>query len=61
MEKYNIFLCYRGEQAGLLARSIYQEIKSYKNNKLKVFYAPECIKYGVDFVQSAKKSLRKCL
>ena len=43
-KKYNIFLCYRGEQAGLLARSIYLEIKSYKNNKLKVFYAPEGIK-----------------
>ena len=50
MEKYNIFLCYRGEQAGLLARSIYLEIKSYKNNKLKVFYAPECIGFGEDFV-----------
>ena len=55
MDKYNIFLCYRGEQAGLLARSIYLEIKSYKNNKLKVFYAPECIKYGEDFVERCKE------
>ena len=55
MEKYNIFLCYRGEQAGLLARSIYQEIKAYKNKKLKVFFAPECISYGVDFVQKCKE------
>ena len=54
-KKYNIFLCYRGEQAGLLARSIYLEIKSYKNNKLKVFYAPECIKYGEDFVERCKE------
>ena len=59
MEKYNIFLCYRGEQAGLLARSIYQEIKSYKNNKLKVFYAPECINYGVDFVQKCEEIASK--
>lgn len=55
MDKFNIFLCYRGEQAGLLARSIYLEIKSYKNNKLKVFYAPECIKYGEDFVERCKE------
>ena len=55
MDKYNIFLCYRGEQAGLLARSIYLEIKSCKNNKLKVFYAPECINYGEDFVERCKK------
>ena len=54
MDNYNIFLCYRGEQSGLLARSIYQEIKSYKNSRLKVFYAPECIKHGVDFVQKCK-------
>lgn len=55
MDKYNIFLCYRGEQAGLLARSIYAEIKAYKNKKLKVFYAPECISYGTDFVQKCKE------
>ena len=59
MDKYNIFLCYRGEQAGLLARSIYLEIKSYKNNKLKVFYAPECIKYGEDFVEKCKEVASK--
>lgn len=59
MEKYNIFLCYRGEQAGLLARSIYQEIKSYKNKKLKVFYAPECIDYGVDFVKKCEEIASK--
>ena len=59
MDKYNIFLCYRGEQAGLLARSIYLEIKSYKNNKLKVFYAPECIKYGEDFVERCQEVASK--
>ena len=55
MDKYNIFLCYRGEQAGLLARSIYAEIKAYKNKKLKVFYAPECIAPGEDFVKKCEE------
>ena len=59
MDNYNIFLCYRGEQAGLLARSIYQEIKSYKNTKLKVFYAPECISKGVDFVSKCEEIASK--
>lgn len=55
MDKYNIFLCYHGEQAGLLARSIYAEIKAYKNKKLKVFYAPECISFGTDYVKKCQE------
>lgn len=55
MKKYNIFLCYRGEASGLLAGSIFSDIQSYKNSRLKVFYAPRCIKYGADFVDICEK------
>ena len=51
---YNVFLCYRGE-GSMLAASIYSELFSYTKNKLKLFYAPKCIKQGENFMTTCKE------
>ncbi len=54
MEKnYNVFICYRGE-GGVLASSIYSELCTYSKNKLHLFYAPKCLKYGENFMSACK-------
>ena len=50
---YNVFLCYRGEGA-MLAASIYSDLSAYAKNKLKLFYAPKCIKHGDNFMSICK-------
>ncbi len=54
MEKdYNVFICYRGD-GSVLASSIYSELCTYSKNKLRLFYAPKCLKYGENFMTSCK-------
>lgn len=54
MEKdYNVFICYRGE-GGMLAANIYSDLCTYSKNKLKLFYAPKCIKHGDNFMSICK-------
>ena len=55
MNKYNVFLCYRGEKSALLANSIYSDLKNLDNPELRVFYAPRCIPFGKDFVETCEK------
>ena len=50
---YNVFLCYRGEGA-MLAASIYSDLSVHTKNKLKIFYAPKCIKRGDNFMTVCK-------
>ncbi len=50
---YNVFLCYRGEGA-MLAASIYSDLSVHTKNKLKLFYAPKCIKRGDNFMTVCK-------
>ena len=50
---YNVFLCYRGE-GGLLASNIYSDLCTYSKNKLKLFYAPKCIRQGENFMSICK-------
>lgn len=55
MEKeYNVFLCYRGDGA-MLAANIYSDLFTYSKNKLKLFYAPKCIKRGDNFMTICKE------
>ncbi|MBQ8689414.1 MAG: methyltransferase domain-containing protein [Clostridia bacterium] len=59
MEKdYNVFLCYRGE-GGMLASNIYSDLCTYSKNKLKLFYAPKCIKHGENFMSICKEVASK--
>ena len=51
---YNVFLCYRGDQGGMLASNIYSDLSSYSKNKLHIFYAPKCIKHGENFMTVCK-------
>lgn len=56
MEKdYNVFICYRGE-GSVLASSIYSELCTYSKNKLRLFYAPKCLKYGENFMSTCKET-----
>ena len=50
---YNVFLCYRGEGA-MLAANIYSDLSVHTKNKLKIFYAPKCIKRGDNFMSVCK-------
>ena len=52
--EYNIFICYRGE-GSMLAANIYSDLCSYAKNKLKLFYAPKCLKHGENFMSSCKE------
>ena len=54
VDSYNVFLCYRGEKSALLANSIYSELMNIKNKRIKIFYAPRCIKHGQDFVETCQ-------
>lgn len=51
---YNVFICYRGEGA-MLAANIYSDLSVYSKNKLKLFYAPKCIKHGDNFMTICKE------
>lgn len=51
---YNVFLCYRGE-GGMLAANIYSDLIAYSKNKLRLFYAPKCIKHGDNFMTICKE------
>ncbi len=53
--KYNVFLCYRGEKSALLAGSIYSELMSTKDMKINIFYAPRCIPKGHDFKKTCAR------
>lgn len=46
---YNVFICYRGDEGGSLASSIYSDLCLYTQNRLKVFFAPKCIPRGNNF------------
>lgn len=52
--EYNIFICYRGE-GSMLAANIYSDLCSYSKNKLKLFYAPKCLKHGENFMSTCKE------
>lgn len=54
MQNYNVFLCYRGE-GSMLAANIYSDLSLYSNSKLKIFYAPKCIKHGENFMSTCKE------
>ncbi len=45
-DNYDIFLCYRGERAALLAGCIYSDLIELRNDGIKVFYAPETLPKG---------------
>ncbi len=47
--KYDLFLCYRGGEGGILAASIYNEICLHSQGKINPFFAPKCIKKGDNF------------
>ena len=49
MERYDVFICYRGNEGGVLAANIYSELCLYTNNKLKIFFAPRCVPHGSNF------------
>ena len=52
MEKYDIFVCYRGESnvSCELGSRIYNEIdKDVNNGKYNVFFAPKCVPKGTNF------------
>ena len=55
MPKYNVFLCYRGERAALLAGTIYSELSGVNNKSLHIFFAPRCIPFGADFVKECRR------
>ena len=50
---YNVFLCYRGEGA-MLAANIFSDLSVHTKNKLKIFYAPKCLKRGENFMSVCK-------
>jgi len=54
MKDYNVFICYRGETGGEIAATIYSDLSSYSKNKLKLFFAPKCLKYGANFMSDCK-------
>ena len=54
MQDFNVFLCYRGE-GSMLASNIYSDLNSYSKSKLKIFYAPKCIKHGENFMSTCKQ------
>ena len=54
MSDYNVFLCYRSE-GSMLASNIYSDLSLYSKNKLKIFYAPKCIKHGENFMSTCKE------
>ncbi len=47
--KYDLFICYRGGEGGVLAASIYNEIVLHSKGKINPFFAPKCIKHGDNF------------
>ncbi|MBQ8407073.1 MAG: class I SAM-dependent methyltransferase [Clostridia bacterium] len=52
---YNVFICYRGESGGEIASSIYSDLCTFSKNKLKLFFAPKCLKYGENFMTDCKE------
>lgn len=53
-QDYNVFICYRGD-GGMLASNIYSDLSAHSKNKLKLFYAPKCIKHGENFMSTCKE------
>ncbi len=47
--KYDLFICYRGSDGGVLAASIYNEICLHSKGKINPFFAPKCVKKGENF------------
>lgn len=56
---YNVFLCYRGDEGGVLAANIYSELCLYTNNKLKLFFAPRCVAHGDNFKDACFETAQK--
>ena len=54
MKDYNVFICYRGE-GSMLAANIYSDLCTYSQNKLRLFYAPKCLKHGDNFMSGCKE------
>ena len=54
MQEYNVFICYRGE-GSMLAANIYSDLCTYSQNKLRLFYAPKCLKHGDNFMSGCKE------
>lgn len=52
VNKYDFFICYRGETGGVLAANIYNEILLHSNNKIQPFFAPKCVEKGNNFYQT---------
>ena len=46
---YDVFICYRGDEGGVLASNIYADLCLYTKNRLKVFFAPRCVPHGDNF------------
>ena len=46
MHDYDVFLCYRGEKAALLAGRIYADMIELRNDGVRIFYAPETLAKG---------------
>ncbi len=46
---YDLFICYRGSEGGILAASIYNEIVLHSQGKINPFFAPKCVKKGDNF------------
>ncbi len=46
---YDLFICYRGGDGGVLAASIYNEIVLHSKGKINPFFAPKCVKKGENF------------
>ena len=53
-KEYNVFICYRGESGGEIGSSIYSDLCTYSKNKLKLFFAPKCLKYGENFMSDCR-------
>ena len=54
-KEYNVFICYRGESGGEIGSSIYSDLCTYSKNKLKLFFAPKCLKYGENFMSDCRE------
>ena len=55
---FDVFLCYR-DTGGILAHNIYSDLSNYSKNKLKIFFAPKCIKHGENFMETCKEVASK--
>lgn len=56
---YNVFICYRGDEGGVLASNIYSDLCLYTNKQLKVFFAPRCVAHGDNFKDACLETAGK--